>query len=80
MHLLIGKLRQNISKNKNTILECFMLFVFLSPVTVLHIFPFYKGIACIYLEYLGRPKCQKKKVIFNKTYFLKIRDGKGLKI
>jgi hypothetical protein len=33
-----------------------------------------------YIWFLGRPKCQKKKVIFNKTYFLKIRDGKGLKI
>ena len=73
------EIAQNISKKQKHYSGMFYV-VFLSPVTVLHIFPFYKGIACIYLEYLGRPKCQKKKVIFNKTYFLKIRDGKGLKI
>ena len=69
MHLLNGKLRKTFQKNKNTILECFMLFVFLSPVTVLHIFPFYKGIACIYLENLGRPKCQKKSDIQQNLLF-----------
>ena len=34
----------------------------------------------IYIYTWGALSARKKKVIFNKTYFLKIRDGKGLKI